>query len=409
MAAVHRFAPAVRDDILTIAVPADISKELPPSPASQSRAKCLRISMPGRPLCSHVPDGWTLGPFGSPAASAGESPVTERPRWMATVLLAAAAYNLAWGLAAIFSPTTLFAWAGMPAPLYPQLWQCIGMIVGVYGVGFAIAASDPYRHWPIVLVGLLGKVLGPVGFAAAMIRGSLPPAFGVTIVPNDLVWWVPFAMILWAAFRHHTDPAAADASSARLSVSEAMRWADVQVPGGRVTSLSGLSGRRRQLVVFLRHGGCVFCREALHTLAAERQDIESQGTGLVVVQMGTPEQGRKLLNGYGLADVPLVSDPQCRLYRAFGLERGRFGQLFGPSVFARGVVAFCRDRHGIGTLVGDGFQMPGVFLVHEGRVVRSHVHAHAGDVPDYVAMARPPVPAPAAAGPPAPQRQPVFL
>ena len=39
-------------------------------------------------------------------------------------------------------------------PRYPQIWQCVGMIVGVYGVGYLVAASDPLRHWPIVLVGM---------------------------------------------------------------------------------------------------------------------------------------------------------------------------------------------------------------------------------------------------------------
>jgi small multidrug resistance pump len=49
----------------------------------------------------------------------------------------------------------------MELPRYPDIWQCVGMIVGVYGVGYLIAAFDPLRHWPVILVGLLGKVLGP--------------------------------------------------------------------------------------------------------------------------------------------------------------------------------------------------------------------------------------------------------
>jgi hypothetical protein len=75
------------------------------------------------------------------------------------------------------------------------------MIVGVYGVGYLAAASDHRRHWPIVLVGLLGKVLGPLGFGVALIRGELPAAFGVTILTNDLIWWIPFALMLRDAAR----------------------------------------------------------------------------------------------------------------------------------------------------------------------------------------------------------------
>ena len=119
------------------------------------------------------------------------------PRWMRVTLVAAGIYNLVWGALVVALPDLLFDLAGMEPPRYPQLWQCIGMIVGVYGIGYLAAASDPVRHWPIVLVGFLGKVLGPIGFAGAVARGELPWAFGVTILTNDLVWWIPFGWILW--------------------------------------------------------------------------------------------------------------------------------------------------------------------------------------------------------------------
>ena len=76
------------------------------------------------------------------------------------------------------------------------------MIVGVYGVGYAIAAFAPLVHWPIVLVGLLGKVLGPIGFVDAALRGDVPWRAGWLIVTNDLVWWIPFAALLVVARRH---------------------------------------------------------------------------------------------------------------------------------------------------------------------------------------------------------------
>lgn len=121
---------------------------------------------------------------------------------MRTALALAAAYNLAWGGFVVVAPNALFDWAGAPRPLYPAIWQCVGMIVGVYAVGYAIAATAPLRHWPIVLVGLLGKVLGPIGFVhSALIRDEFPRAFVWTIITNDLVWWAPFALILLAARR----------------------------------------------------------------------------------------------------------------------------------------------------------------------------------------------------------------
>jgi hypothetical protein len=119
-------------------------------------------------------------------------------RW---VLIIAAGYNLAWGGWVVLFPAMAFELADMPRPHYLQIWQCVGMIVGVYGIGYAIAASDPVRHWPIVLVGLLGKILGPIGFLDAALHGTLPWVLGWTILTNDLIWWVPFGAILYRAWR----------------------------------------------------------------------------------------------------------------------------------------------------------------------------------------------------------------
>jgi len=79
---------------------------------------------------------------------------------------------------------------------YPEIWQCVGMIVGVYGVGYWIAASDPYKHYPIVLVGFIGKILGPIGFSQALMNNRFPLAFGILILFNDLIWWPSFYKIL---------------------------------------------------------------------------------------------------------------------------------------------------------------------------------------------------------------------
>jgi len=122
------------------------------------------------------------------------------PAWAKGWLRAAGVYNLAWGAIVIAFPHVLFDACGIPRLNYPEIWQCVGMIVGVYGIGYLIAAEDPHRHWPIVLVGLLGKVFGPIGFAGALVKGTFPPTFGLTILTNDLIWWIPFTLMLWSAF-----------------------------------------------------------------------------------------------------------------------------------------------------------------------------------------------------------------
>ena len=108
----------------------------------------------------------------------------------------------------ILFPFAVFDFLGMERPNYPQIWQCVGMIVGIYGVGYA--ALDSLRHWPVVLVGLLGKIFGPIGFISAVAQGTLPLSFGLTILTNDLIWWLPSALILLRAHQVHRSPEAAN-------------------------------------------------------------------------------------------------------------------------------------------------------------------------------------------------------
>ncbi len=124
--------------------------------------------------------------------------VSEKPveKWMKTTLRCAAVYNLVWGAWVILRPFDVFDWAGLVRPNYPEIWQCVGMVVGVYGVGYWAAASNPIRHWPIVLVGFLGKILGPIGFVDALYRGVFNLKYGVQILTNDVLWWIPFFIIL---------------------------------------------------------------------------------------------------------------------------------------------------------------------------------------------------------------------
>jgi hypothetical protein len=300
------------------------------------------------------------------------------PRWARPVLLAAALYNLAWGAFVVLAPGALFSLLGMDAPRYPGLWQCIGMIVGVYGVGYACAAIDPRRHWPIVLVGLLGKVLGPIGFVQAASTGQFPWRFGWTIVTNDLIWWLPFALLLrdaWRAFLAE--------SPAVLPVAQAL--AEARTQDGR--SLAALSRERPLLLVFLRHLGCTFCRETVADLARSRGDLERLGVLPVFLHQGDDEHAAAFLEAQGVGDLPRVSDPDRRAYRAFELRRGGFAALFGPRVWWRGFTAGVLAGHGIGGLDGDGFQLGGAFLVRDGRIVRAFRHRSAADRPDYPSLA----------------------
>jgi small multidrug resistance pump len=123
--------------------------------------------------------------------------------WMRWWLLAAGVYNIVWGSVVVVAPDFPFALANMPALAQPgrAIWQCLGMVLAAYGLGYIAASRAPLRHWPIVFVGLFGKVMGPIGFVWSAWHGTIAWKFGATILTNDLLWWIPFGLMLLAARR----------------------------------------------------------------------------------------------------------------------------------------------------------------------------------------------------------------
>lgn len=306
---------------------------------------------------------------------------------MRTVLVAAAAYNLLWGLWVGLAPYHLFDLTGAQRPNYPEIWQCVGMFVGVWGVGYLVAATNPLRHWPVVMVGFLGKILGPLGFLWAVWQDRFPTSFGWVIVFNDLIWLIPFGMILYAAYD--------DWLGQKRVVSPEIQRMALRTKTNLGMTLEELSRMSPVMLVFLRHMGCTFCRETLADLARAKKEIEETGTRIVLVHMSREDTAAEMVARYGLANVDRVSDPKQSVYKAFGLSRGRFLDLFGPKVWWRGFQAGVLGRHGVGALDGDGFQMPGVFVIFHGEVIRSYIHQSAADRPDYVQLASGETPVPA--------------
>ena len=115
-------------------------------------------------------------------------------------------YNIGWGLWSAADPQWLFRVAGMPAANHPAVFACLGMVVGLYGVLYLEVARRPERGWMIAAVGLLGKLLGPLGMVWLIRNEAWPASAFVLCLPNDLLWWIPFALYLhdaWPAFTTH--------------------------------------------------------------------------------------------------------------------------------------------------------------------------------------------------------------
>ncbi len=97
--------------------------------------------------------------------------------------------------------------------------------------------------------------------------------------------------------------------------------------------------------------------------------------------MAPVETGQQLFQEYW-PDAHGVSDPDKFFYQAFGRRRMRMYELLRPGLWLSGLRAF-RKGNRQGKVVGDPWQMPGVFLVRGDHVVHQHDYAHSGDHPDF--------------------------
>ena len=127
-------------------------------------------------------------------------PVTamiRRRRFHRLVFCVAGVYNIGWGFYAVYDPQWLFRFAGLPPMNYPQIFACLGMVVGLYGIIYFEVARVPERGWLLAAVGLLGKILGPIGLAQLIWSGAWPRSTIVLCLTNDLIWWIPFSLYLY--------------------------------------------------------------------------------------------------------------------------------------------------------------------------------------------------------------------
>lgn len=120
----------------------------------------------------------------------------KRRRFHRIVFALAGAYNLAWGAYSAADPQWLFRFANMPLSNYPEIFACLGMVVGIYGFLYWEVARVPERGFLIAAVGLLGKVLGPIGLVQLIASGAWPLKSAILCVTNDFIWWIPFALYL---------------------------------------------------------------------------------------------------------------------------------------------------------------------------------------------------------------------
>jgi peroxiredoxin len=133
-------------------------------------------------------------------------------------------------------------------------------------------------------------------------------------------------------------------------------------------------------LVFMRHVGCIFCREQVQELRDNADALAEAGLSVVVITPDRPSRASKFAEECRVP-FPLLTDPERKAYRAYGLMDGSASQLINPHIIARGAKAALH-----GTLpqrpTSHPRQLPGTAIVDRtGRLCYLH---HARDAADHL-------------------------
>jgi peroxiredoxin len=143
------------------------------------------------------------------------------------------------------------------------------------------------------------------------------------------------------------------------------------------------------LLVFLRHFGCSYCRQAISDVSQISAELAEKKVRPVFVHLGTPERAKPYFDYYGLSQVERVSDPEARLYTspAFALPRTHpLSHFLVPKVWSRWLGGSIL-KYGIGLIFHeDSHQMPGVFVLRDRAIAKTFHFKTIADQPDYLQL-----------------------
>ena len=212
--------------------------------------------------------------------------------------------------------------------------------------------------------------LGTFAFNSALAGGSI----------LLMLSWV----VLGIFILHHISKARQATQTLTHSYSEPLAKTLSRFRTHRGKNLLQLSNRQPVLLVFLRQ--FPFCQEALADIQRKKVMIEGEGTRLVFVHPGEEEQAQAFFQKAGLQEEHRISDPNGIMYNAFGLEKAAFPGKTGGRFWIQRLASLL-PVPAANTLMGSGAQMPGIFLINEGEIVKSYRRGQATERPDFVSLA----------------------
>lgn len=116
--------------------------------------------------------------------------------WMTRLLWFVGGYNLLAGTGMLCFYHEGFKLLGVEKPQMNLPIQLVGVLVGLFGVGYWMVASHPRENRNVLLLGFWSKALGSVLGVYYVWVGKLPLVFLVILFFSDIIYFPPFYIIL---------------------------------------------------------------------------------------------------------------------------------------------------------------------------------------------------------------------
>jgi len=305
------------------------------------------------------------------------------PKWMSYVLKLAGVYSIFWGLFLLVFPNTFSQVINVNTPKYAEIWQCISIFSIVFGIGYLIASTNPVKHYVIILIGFLTKLLLAFLSLKLFLFNGFSTNFIFHSIVTDVIWLLPFSFILKEAYHFYNEIKFQIENNPQIEFEKVLKNTETNLG----ISLYEQSFIAPTMLIFLRHFGCTFCRETIKDLCEVSNAIESNGTEIVLVHMNNNNNANEILQKYNFENAITISDKNQELYKAFKLDKGNLFQLFGFKVLTRAFWSGFINGNGVGKPESDYAQMPGVFVIYKSKVIKCYRHRSVADRPNYLKIA----------------------
>ena len=114
---------------------------------------------------------------------------------MHLLLKFAGGYNILAGASMILFYHEGFKLLGISKPEFSLPIQLVGLLVGIFGIGYLMVERAPVENRNVLLLGFLSKLLGPLLAVAYVIKGELPMTMLPVLFFADTIYLIPFWLI----------------------------------------------------------------------------------------------------------------------------------------------------------------------------------------------------------------------